>query len=64
MHRIESRLECAGFVRIHRSTIVNIGRIAMLEGAEDGGAIVVLEDGVQLRVARNRRGEVERVLGV
>jgi hypothetical protein len=36
----------------------------MLEGAEDGGAIVVLEDGVQLRVARNRRGEVERVLGV
>jgi two-component system LytT family response regulator len=64
MHRIESRLECAGFVRIHRSTIVNVGRIVMLERAEDGGGIVVLEDGVQLRVARNRRGEVERVLGV
>lgn len=64
MHRIDARLENAGFVRIHRSTIVNISRITMLERAEDGGGIVVLEDGVQLRVARNRRVEVEEVLGV
>lgn len=64
MHRIEARLEAAGFARIHRSTIVNLARVAVLERAEDGGGIVILEDGVQLRVARNRRTEVEAALGV
>jgi two-component system LytT family response regulator len=64
MHRIEAKLEVAGFMRIHRSTIVNLRRVAALERADDGGGIVLLEDGVQLRVARHRRSSLETALGV
>jgi two-component system, LytTR family, response regulator len=64
MHRIHARLETAGFLRIHRSTIVNLARVAELQRTDDGGAIVVLDDGVQLRVARNRRAPLEAALGL
>lgn len=64
MHRIEARLAGAGFLRVHRSTIVNLDRVAELVRSEDGGGVVVLRDGVQLRVARNRRGALEQALGV
>jgi two-component system LytT family response regulator len=64
MHRIEARLGGAGFLRVHRSTIVNLDRVVELVRADDGGGVVVLEDGVQLRVARNRRGPLEDALGV
>lgn len=64
MHRIEAKLESAGFLRIHRSTIVNLRRVAELQRMEDGGGLVVLEDGLQLRVARNRRSTLEAALGL
>lgn len=64
MHAMETRLDPTRFHRIHRSTIVRLQRIRELRRAEDGGGIVVLESGVQLRVARNRWGSLEKVLEV
>lgn len=64
MHAMESRLEPQRFHRIHRSTIVRLQRIRELRRAEDGGGIVVLESGVQLRVARNRWASLEGALDV
>jgi two-component system LytT family response regulator len=54
MHAIEARFDPGRFHRIHRSTIVRIQRVRELLRADDGGGLVVLESGVQLRVARNR----------
>ena len=62
MHAIEARLDAQQFLRIHRSTIVNLLRVRELRRAEDGGGLVILEDGVGLRVARNRWSTLERVL--
>jgi two-component system LytT family response regulator len=64
MNVLEQRLDATLFLRIHRSTIVNLARIREIQRAEDGGGIVVLEDGVRLRVARNRWSELERVLSL
>lgn len=64
MHAMESRLDPRRFHRIHRSTIVRLQRIRELRRAEDGGGVVVLESGVQLRVARNRWASLEGALEV
>ena len=54
MQTLESLLDPRLFVRIHRSLIVNLGRIGELHRDSDGGGTVVLRDGVRLRVARSR----------
>lgn len=64
MNALEARLEGDRFLRIHRSTIVNLSRIRELRRADDGGGEVVLEDGVRLRVARNRWADLERALSL
>ena len=62
LHAMEARLDPTCFLRIHRSTLVNLARIRELQRLEDGGALLVLDSGVHLRVARNRRSAVERAL--
>ncbi|MEZ4415441.1 MAG: LytTR family DNA-binding domain-containing protein [Gemmatimonadota bacterium] len=64
MQELEHMLARGRFHRIHRSTIVNLDRIQVLDRERDGGGAVVLADGVRLRVARGRWEELERVLGV
>ena len=55
LHDLESKLDPAKFVRIHRSTIVNLDRIKEMHPHFNGDYIVVLEDGRQLRLSRSRR---------
>jgi len=64
MSSLESKLDADRFLRIHRSTIVNLQRIREIRRAEDGGGEVVLGSGVRLRVARNRWSILERALGL
>lgn len=64
MHELEARLSPEAFFRIHRSAIVNLGRVAELRREPDGGGLAVLEDGVRLRVARARWEDLERALGL
>ena len=59
MHDLETRLDPAKFVRIHRSVIVNLDRIRELHPHFNGDYIVVLEDGRQLRLSRTRRENLE-----
>ena len=59
MHDLETRLDPAQFVRIHRSIIVNLDRIKELHPHFNGDYIVVLEDGRQLRLSRTRRENLE-----
>jgi two-component system, LytTR family, response regulator len=60
---IEQRLDPRRFVRIHRSTIVNLDRIREVMPHENGGSIVVLKDGKQLRMSRSYRDRLSPTLG-
>jgi two-component system LytT family response regulator len=59
----EERLALSGFVRIHRSTLVNIYRVRELLPLSKGEFTVVLRDGTELKLSRNYRFALERLLG-
>jgi hypothetical protein len=52
MIEIETRLDPARFLRIHRSLIVNIDRIRYLQGCGYGEYLVVLKNGKNLPLSR------------
>jgi two-component system, LytTR family, response regulator len=57
------RLDPFQFVRIHRSSVVNIKAVAQMEAILHGDLEVILKDGTQLTLSRNYRADVERILG-
>jgi two-component system, LytTR family, response regulator len=59
----EARLALSGFMRIHRSTLININRVRELLPLTKGEFTVVLLDGTQLKLSRNYRFALERLLG-
>ena len=62
MARLEQRLDADQFVRIHRSTIVNIERIAELRPTGGPDLLLVLDTGTALRLSRGFRSRVEAFL--
>ena len=60
---LEERLNPAEFLRIHRSTIVNIHRINEIQAWFHGHHRVLLENGTVLRMSRYQR-EIARKLGL
>ena len=60
---IELRLALSGFVRIHRSALVNAERVKELRPRDKGEYTVVLNDGTELKLTRNYRASVERLVG-
>ncbi len=63
MGRMEARLDPERFLRIHRSTMVNIDRIRKIEPGIGTESIVVLDGGARLMVSRAyRRGKVKELL--
>jgi two-component system, LytTR family, response regulator len=63
MDKLEQELDAMQFVRIHRSTIVNVERIRELRLCYPGEYVAVLHDGTTLKVSRNRRELLESRLG-
>lgn len=63
MTGVEGQLDPARFVRIHRSTIVNLDRIVEMKPACRGEYEVVLENGQTLKLSRTYRAELERRIG-
>jgi two-component system, LytTR family, response regulator len=59
----EARLALSGFVRIHRSALVNINRVRELLPLSKGEFTVVLLNGTELKLSRNHRFALERLLG-
>jgi two-component system LytT family response regulator len=59
----EARLALSGFVRIHRSTLVNIGRVRELLPLSKGEFTVVLLNGTELKLSRNYRFALDRLWG-
>jgi DNA-binding LytR/AlgR family response regulator len=62
MHRMERRLAGAGFVRVHRSALVQRAAIVSLDASGDAEPSVILQSGMRLRVARDRLAEVRAQL--
>jgi two-component system, LytTR family, response regulator len=63
LSHLETTLNPRHFVRIHRSTIVNIRRIKEIQPWFRGHHVVILETGEQLRMSRYQR-EAGRQLGI
>jgi LytTr DNA-binding domain-containing protein len=61
---VEARLDQRRFVRIHRSTIVQVGKIREVQPLSHGDHAVILRSGTVLRAARSRRQALEERLGV
>jgi two-component system LytT family response regulator len=63
LSQLEIQLDGARFVRIHRSTIVNLDRIVRLESLTHGEFEVVLKGGARLKLSRGFRAHLEACLG-
>jgi two-component system LytT family response regulator len=63
MAHIESQLDQAQFVRIHRSTIVNVDRIQELHSSFGGEYVVLLHDKTRLTLSRGYREGLQTRLG-
>lgn len=63
MIALESRLDPAQFMRIHRSCIVNIERIRKIEPGENGDYTLTLTNGVGLTLSRGYRERLEGRFG-
>ena len=60
--QLQRRLDPRRFVRIHRSRIVNVARIARLEPLHNGDHRVVLHDGTELGLSRTYRDALFSVI--
>jgi two-component system LytT family response regulator len=68
LHRIslselEAKLDARQFLRIHRSTIVNLQKVRELHPHSHGDFLVALHDGTELKLSRSYRQKVEASLG-
>ena len=62
MARLEARLDPKRFIRIHRSTIVNIDRLRKLSPSFAGEYAVILQDGTKLKLSRGYQERISVLL--
>src|SRR5205085_376669 len=60
---LESKLDPKKFLRIHRSSIINLNRIQELQPWFHGEYHILLQDGTQLTLSRNYRERLQEALG-
>jgi two-component system, LytTR family, response regulator len=63
MSHLESELDPLQFVRIHRSTIVNVDRIQEMQSSFNGEYVVLLRTGTRLTLSRGYREMLQARLG-
>ena len=63
MNHLETELDPTRFVRIHRSTIVNLARVKELQPFYRGEYVALLHDGTRLKLSRGCRSVLEARLG-
>lgn len=59
---MERKLGADGFTRIHRSTIVNLEQIVEMRALDNGEYRVLLRDATELKLSRNYRHALSRLL--
>ena len=63
MKNLDGQLDPSRFVRIHRSTIVNLEKVKELQPFFRGEYVVVLHNGATLKLSRGYRENLEARLG-
>ncbi|GAB5527655.1 MAG: LytTR family DNA-binding domain-containing protein [Roseivirga sp.] len=63
LSELETLLDPAQFIRIHRSTIVNVDRIASLEPHFRGDFVISLQDNTKLKLAKSRKEALRELMG-
>lgn len=63
LHQLEAKLDPNKFVRIHRSTIVNIDRIKEMHPLFNGDQTIIMQSGKKLTMTRNYRDKLKSLLG-
>jgi two-component system LytT family response regulator len=63
LNELAGRLDPMRFVRVHRSTIVNIDSVLELQPISHGEFEIILKDGHRSRVSRTYRVQLEKRLG-
>lgn len=61
MNNIEAKLNPDKFLRIHRSSLVNIDRIKELQPLFNGDYIVILQNDTELNLSRNYHDRLQRL---
>ena len=60
--QLEAKLNPLKFIRIHRSIIVNIAKVAELQFHRLGESSVILHDGTKLKLSRRRREKTKALM--
>jgi len=60
--RISERLDPGSFIRVHRSTIVNVNKIKELQPCDSGEYIAVLRNGKELSCSRGCRAQLQQLI--
>jgi two-component system LytT family response regulator len=60
---VEHKLDPRTFMRIHRSTIINLHHIREVRSLQSGDAVVVLSDGTALGISRTYKDAIHRYFG-
>jgi two-component system, LytTR family, response regulator len=60
---LAAKLDPDKFLRVHRSTIVNLESIKELQPWFHGDYVVILQDGTQLTTSRSYREQLHKLLG-
>ena len=63
MDNLEAKLDPRRFLRIHRSTIVNVDHIEEIAPYSNGELVLVLKSGQRLAVSRTYRDRLKRFRG-
>ena len=63
LSNFETRLDARRFIRIARSTIVNIDRVKEMQPMFHGEYVVILHDGTKLTMSRGYRETLQQYLG-
>lgn len=63
MKAFQRELDDEGFLRIHRSTLVNLSFVREVQPYFHGDYVAILQDGTELRVPRSRRAAIRRLRG-
>jgi two-component system LytT family response regulator len=62
MNDLETKLDPDKFVRIHRSSIVNMDRVKEMHPHFNSDYLVILQDGTELKLSRSRREQLQALL--
>lgn len=64
MNEMEAKLDPEKFLRIHRSSIVNLDRVKEMHAHFNGDYVVILHDGTELKLSRSRREQLQSLLKI